>query len=64
MVISPALSGGVTQYFGAELEVHGVVMVPGTSPDETMAFENIHKLRRDTIMVGDAVGFGGTRILP
>ena len=54
----------IGENFGSELEVHGVVMVPSSAPDEAVLLEDEHQLVGDAVGVGDALRFPFPGVLP
>ena len=52
------------QYLWSELEVHGVIVIPSSAPDETMLLEYQYNLVWDAVGVCNARRLALTRVLP
>ena len=54
----------VEEHFGTVFEMHVVVVVPASAPDEAVLLKNIGDFAGKTVAVADAVGLGGFGIVP
>ena len=66
IVITPPVisEAGEPEYFGTELEMHRIEMIPCASPDEAMPLENLHNLQGDAVGVFHVVSLLGSGVFP